>query len=177
MGLLKRKKGYVTYESGASVPDIDASVRQRSRYGGVGDTAGDDLLDFFSEPDEPPLDHVTAHATAFDRGPLGVCSVESGFAFEPQGGARIPLESENASQLGSKAEPASEPALESASKPVSASVPEPSSDAEPSESAKTASDYAKFARFKSVYESRDGRLCVFEDESGHLVAVDARRLA
>lgn len=35
----------------------------------------------------------------------------------------------------------------------------------------------RFARFRSLYESQDGSLCVFEDEHGHLVAVDASRLA
>ena len=28
----------------------------------------------------------------------------------------------------------------------------------------------RFARFRNLYESRDGGLCVFEDEHGHLVA-------
>ncbi|MEI3230121.1 MAG: hypothetical protein V8S24_02000 [Gordonibacter pamelaeae] len=32
-------------------------------------------------------------------------------------------------------------------------------------------------RFRNLYESRDGALCVFEDEHGHLVAVDASKLA
>lgn len=32
------------------------------------------------------------------------------------------------------------------------------------------------ARFSSMYESRDGRLCVFEDGCGHIVAVSAARL-
>lgn len=35
----------------------------------------------------------------------------------------------------------------------------------------------RFARFRHLYESRDGGLCVFEDEHGHLVAVDASKLA
>ena len=35
----------------------------------------------------------------------------------------------------------------------------------------------RFARFRNLYESRDGSLCVFEDEHGHLVAVDASKLA
>lgn len=35
----------------------------------------------------------------------------------------------------------------------------------------------RFARFRNLYESRDGGLCVFEDEYGHLVAVDASKLA
>lgn len=33
------------------------------------------------------------------------------------------------------------------------------------------------ARFSLLYESGDGRLCVFEDAEGHLSAVDARRFA
>ncbi len=31
-------------------------------------------------------------------------------------------------------------------------------------------------RFSLLYESDDGRLCLFEDVEGHLSAVDARRL-
>lgn len=34
-----------------------------------------------------------------------------------------------------------------------------------------------FSRFRNLYESQDGCLCVFEDEHGHLVAVDASKLA
>ena len=34
----------------------------------------------------------------------------------------------------------------------------------------------RFARFRNLYESRDGGLCVFEDENGHLVAVDSTKL-
>ena len=33
------------------------------------------------------------------------------------------------------------------------------------------------AKFTHLYESRDKRLCVFEDEHGHLVAVDSSKLA
>lgn len=32
-------------------------------------------------------------------------------------------------------------------------------------------------RFSLLYESEDGRLCVFEDADGHVSAVDARRFA
>lgn len=35
----------------------------------------------------------------------------------------------------------------------------------------------QFARFRNLYESRDGGLCVFEDEHGHLVAIDSSKLA
>ncbi len=32
------------------------------------------------------------------------------------------------------------------------------------------------ASFRSVYESRDGALCVFEDKQGHLIAVQSSKL-
>lgn len=35
----------------------------------------------------------------------------------------------------------------------------------------------RLGRFCNLYESRDGSLCVFEDEHGHLVAVNASKLA
>lgn len=34
-----------------------------------------------------------------------------------------------------------------------------------------------FSRFTHVYESKDGGLCVFEDDEGHLVSVDSSKLA
>ena len=34
-----------------------------------------------------------------------------------------------------------------------------------------------FASFKHVCESRDGKLCLFEDSLGHLIAVRSSRLA
>lgn len=36
---------------------------------------------------------------------------------------------------------------------------------------------APCASIKRLYESRDSKLCVFEDRSGHVVAVRASRLA
>ena len=36
---------------------------------------------------------------------------------------------------------------------------------------------AELATFTLIYESRDGRLCLFEDKQGHLHAVQAARLA
>lgn len=32
------------------------------------------------------------------------------------------------------------------------------------------------ARFSLLYESRDGRLCLFEDAEGHVTSVDSQRL-
>lgn len=36
---------------------------------------------------------------------------------------------------------------------------------------------AQFATFSMLYESADGRLCLFEDAQGHLSAVDSSKLA
>lgn len=33
------------------------------------------------------------------------------------------------------------------------------------------------ARFTLLYESRDGRLCLFQDHEGHLTSVDSARFA
>lgn len=33
----------------------------------------------------------------------------------------------------------------------------------------------RLATFRSLYSSRDGALCVYEDEDGHLIAVDASK--
>lgn len=33
-----------------------------------------------------------------------------------------------------------------------------------------------FARFKALYENKRSGLCLFEDEHGHLTAVDVKRL-
>lgn len=59
---------------------------------------------------------------------------------------------------------------------VSADVLTPS-DSGDSEELSGASHRQRFARFRNLYESRDGGLFVFEDEHGHLVAVDASKLA
>ena len=65
-------------------------------------------------------------------------------------------------------EPAAAPDPEPQSAPASA--PEPAPAPRPAKK-------RRFARFRNLYESRDGGLCVFEDEHGHLVAVDSSKLA
>lgn len=35
----------------------------------------------------------------------------------------------------------------------------------------------KAATFKRIYESRDKKLCLFEDDKGHITAVNAKRFA
>lgn len=59
---------------------------------------------------------------------------------------------------------------------VPSSGPAPSDDGAAGRPSRTLSS-ERFARFRSLYESQDGSLCVFEDEHGHLVAVDASKLA
>ena len=83
----------------------------------------------------------------------------------------------------SVAEPAPEPAPEPAAEPMPAPEPpvEPAPDAtsEPAdleEHASPAPAKQKFATFRSLYSSRDGALCLYEDEQGHIVAVDASKL-
>lgn len=67
-------------------------------------------------------------------------------------------------------EPAPAPEPEPAPEPQSAAEPEPAPAPRPAKK-------RRFARFRNLYESRDGGLCVFEDEHGHLVAVDSSKLA
>ncbi len=49
----------------------------------------------------------------------------------------------------------------------------------PGERAQTREGGAAFppAQFVLIYESRDGKLCLFEDSDGHLTAVRAEKLA
>lgn len=44
------------------------------------------------------------------------------------------------------------------------------------ECCKSAGQRRAFACFKALYENKRSGLCLFEDEHGHLTAVDARRL-
>lgn len=68
-----------------------------------------------------------------------------------------------------------EAAQAAASEPVEPE-PEPEPTSQPMPEPKATRKH-HFARFRNLYESRDGGLCVFEDEHGHLVAVDASKLA
>lgn len=77
--------------------------------------------------------------------------------------------------LEPQAEPEPSPLPES--EPVAAAVPEPEVCERHSKKPEKRPKHAQFSRFRNLYESRDGSLCVFEDEHGHLVAVDASKLA
>lgn len=67
-----------------------------------------------------------------------------------------------------------EPEPESQPEPQPEPQPQPRSEPEPQPKL---AKKRRFARFRNLYESRDGGLCVFEDEHGHLVAVDSSKLA
>ena len=72
------------------------------------------------------------------------------------------------------AEPAPVPTAESVPAPTPAPAPAPT-DADASKS-KGGLRAKKFATFRNLYSSRDGALCLYEDENGHLVAVDSTKL-
>ena len=72
------------------------------------------------------------------------------------------------------AEPAAQVEATKPEEPSSTPEPKPESVAAPKEKPPR---QRRFARFRNLYESRDGGLCVFEDEHGHLVAVDSSKLA
>lgn len=207
MGKKRDKQKYVTYdEAGSVLPHVDTAVRQRSRYGGVGVTAGDDLADFFADPDEPPsieeiaIPNADTDAFAVSEGfdpdepdlPAAGDALEAGQAEavsedRVERSAQASFENHEAeTPTAAPAESASDEAVEemlaeSASDEAAETAPTESESGETaaSEASQPSDDarYSKFAQFKNVYESRDKRLCVFEDEFGHLVAVDARRLA
>ena len=140
----QRSRKYITYSNDTVVPHIETDVRVRSRYGGVGVTAGDGMAEFFEEPDEPPAFEGGLPFVAPEEPEEPVGDVEGVPVADPKG---LVGDTEGAS--------AADPA---------AAGPDPSS------------RFAKFANFRAVYESADGKLCVFEDAEGHLVAVNAARL-
>lgn len=80
---------------------------------------------------------------------------------------------------GADPHPAPEPAAEPTPVPEPAVEPAPEATSEPTdleEHASPAPAKQKFATFRSLYSSRDGALCLYEDEQGHIVAVDASKL-
>lgn len=70
--------------------------------------------------------------------------------------------------VGSSGAPGAPDPVAPSREPKSASASGPGPERPPSQ--------AQLARFSLLYESRDGSFCLFEDDRGHLHAVDARRL-
>lgn len=204
-----RKDAYITYQdASAPVPHVDTAVRQRSRYGGVGEVI-EDSADFFDDPDEPPsvqsasmtipaiapdttaplnpvkaavrsISEDTADPVAAASEVAGVVDTDEAETFEPEAPtdgfvAKTPTDSPAADAATAVCACPDEIKTVAVGVDASASAAEDASHTA-SQDAPSA-DFAKFSQFRNVYESRDGRLCVFEDDAGHLVAVKASRLA
>lgn len=137
-------------------------------------------LDQSTQP-MPPVKHTTAE-------PLFSMEEEVAEFFddpdEPAQPFAAPVpapEPEPASEPPAASSPAPEPAPQPEPEPAPVPAPEPVPETQPApapapEQVRTQAAQQKFARFRNIYASRDGSLCVFEDEHGHLVAVDASKL-
>lgn len=125
------------------------------------------------EPDKPlTIDELIAAATQLEE---AVDELEAAAAeIDEPAASEAPATSDDPTEPLQPVAAAPEPAPQ----PKPQQTPEPAPHPEPQ--AKPQPKLAKkrrFARFRNLYESRDGGLCVFEDEHGHLVAVDSSKLA
>ncbi|QOS69245.1 hypothetical protein GS424_005205 [Eggerthella guodeyinii] len=125
------------------------------------------------EPDKPlTIDELIAAATQLEE---AVDELEAAAAeIDEPAASEAPVTSDDPTEPLQPVAAAPEPA------PQSEQTPEPEPALQPEPQAKPQPKLAKkrrFARFRNLYESRDGGLCVFEDEHGHLVAVDSSKLA
>lgn len=129
-------------------------------------------------PDDPFEVEGLAELVAFDSQERSVEPAIDRERFEPKSGS-IPVVAPNP-----------KPEFESRREPDSVSVPKSQSESRPKsepslvqeksrdeKEGKPRHSKKRFSRFHNLYESRDGGLCLFEDEDGHLVAVDASKLA
>lgn len=125
------------------------------------------------EPDKPlTIDELIAAATQLEE---AVDELEAAAAeIDEPAASEAPATSDDPTEPLQPVAAAAEPA------PQPEQTPEPEPEPQPEQQAKPQPKLAKkrrFARFRNLYESRDGGLCVFEDEHGHLVAVDSSKLA
>lgn len=93
-------------------------------------------------------------------------------ASEPEDPADAAVEEPHEEASVVSPDPQDRASAESPEPPVTEPAPEASERRSDAESA-----HKRFARFRTLYESRDHSLCVFEDEHGHLIAVDSSKLA
>lgn len=110
------------------------------------------------EPEEPSA----MQAPVSEQEKPAVAAVEQ----STEGSARVAVAPQDAAPAESSQASAPKPAPQPVSTTQSGQRTEPRRPAR-----------ERFARFHTLYESRDHSLCVFEDEHGHLVAVDASKLA
>ena len=122
-----------------------------------------------SEPGKPlTIDELIAAATQLEE---AVDELEAAAAeIDEPAASEAPAASDDPTAPLQPVAAAPEPAPQQTPEP--APHPEPQAKPQPKLAKKR-----RFARFRNLYESRDGGLCVFEDEHGHLVAVDSSKLA
>lgn len=128
-----------------------------------------------SEPGKPlTIDELIAAATQLEE---AVDELEAAAAeIDEPAASEAPAASDDATAplqpVAAAPESVPQPEPQQTSEPEPAPHPEPQAKPQPKLAKKR-----RFARFRNLYESRDGGLCVFEDEHGHLVAVDSSKLA
>ena len=142
----------------AAHPRIDDRVREEWRYQGMGMTADDGLADFLANPDQIDEETISSLLDRAKRQMQASNSIRTEHARAEQAPRATP---DTRAQRSTRTMPADSPAPRINSKIGDAATP-------------MRCDASRFSR---MYESRDGRLCVFEDECGHLVAVNTQRLA
>lgn len=128
-----------------------------------------------SEPGKPlTIDELIAAATQLEE---AVDELEAAAAeIDEPAASEAPAASDDPTApmqpVAAAPEPVPQPEPQQTPEPEPAPHPEPQAKPQPKLAKKR-----RFARFRNLYESRDGGLCVFEDEHGHLVAVDSSKLA
>lgn len=193
---MRKTPQYVTCDDVTrSIPRVDSEMRERGRYSGVGAVI-DDLSGGFDDPDD------TDDAVIEDI--LGKAPRTAAGDFEPRAQAAGAPRSQDSLAVASEAlsqaienRRAVEEALRKAGEECDRAEEALRKLVETQRACDAARDAAlrwshaesksvqsappegraEFSQFKAVYESRDGKLCLFEDASGHLVAVDTERLA
>lgn len=125
------------------------------------------------EPDKPlTIDELIAAATQLEE---AVDELEAAAAeIDEPAAPEAPATSDDPTEPLQPVAAAPEPAPQPQQTPAPESAPQPEQRAKPQPKL---AKKRRFARFRNLYESRDGGLCVFEDEHGHLVAVDSSKLA
>ena len=119
------------------------------------DPFDEELESFFDDPDQPAETAV-----------LSVLAEEKVPAAEGKEVA-VNADPSVAAQASDEGQSSTKGDFEASEQAASKTVGQTASQAAPKE---------KFATFRSLYSSRDGALCLYEDESGHLVAVDSSKL-
>ena len=127
-----------------------------------------------AEPESEPEPEPTAPSEPVTLEQLLAATAELEEAVDELTAAAATLDEPQAAD--DPTEPMKPSAAESAPGPEPAPGPAPEPEPEPAPVPRPAKK-RRFARFRNLYESRDGGLCVFEDEHGHLVAVDSSKLA